>query len=110
MERIEKYRDIILRVLREYIQVPSAYGDMVDELIVDRETDRYLWMARGYQKHKRIHACVVRIDIVDGKLWIQQDNTEGIAPELERYGVAKEHIVLGFRPPDIRPYTGYAVE
>ncbi|MDE0468133.1 MAG: element excision factor XisI family protein [Candidatus Poribacteria bacterium] len=33
-----------------------------------------------------------------------------IAPELERYGVPKEHIVLGFRSPDIRPYTGYAVE
>ncbi|MEH2168034.1 element excision factor XisI family protein [Nostoc sp.] len=21
----------------------------------------------------------------------------------------KEHIVLGFRPPELRPYTGYAV-
>ncbi|MCE2401184.1 XisI protein [Candidatus Poribacteria bacterium] len=41
---------------------------------------------------------------------IQQDNTEGIAPELERFGIPKEHIVLGFRSPDIRQYTGYAVE
>ncbi|WP_223280008.1 hypothetical protein [Nostoc sp. PA-18-2419] len=21
----------------------------------------------------------------------------------------KEHIVLGFRPPELRPYTGYAI-
>ena len=70
-------------------EVPSAYWDLVDEIIVDREADRYLWMIRGYQKHKRIHACVVRIDIINGKLWIQQDRTEGIAPELERYGVPK---------------------
>ena len=61
-------------------------------------------------KHKQIHACIVRIDIINGKLWIQQDNTEGIAPELERYGVPKEHIVLGFRSPEIRQYTEYAVE
>ena len=110
MERIEKYRDIILLVLHEWTETPPAYGDMIDEIIIDREADRYLWMPRGYQKHKRIHAYIVRIDIIDGKLWIQHDNTEGIAPELERYGVPKEHIVLGFRPPDIRPYTGYAVE
>ena len=112
MDRVEKYRNIILQVLREWTEIPPTYGDidMVDEIIIDREADRYLWMTRGYQKHKHIHACIVRIDIIDGKLWIQQDNTEGIAPELERYGVPKEHIVLGFRPPDIRPYTGYAVK
>ena len=110
MDGIEKYREIILRVLGEYTEVPPAYGEMVDEIIVDREADRYLWMTRGYQKSKRIHACIVRIDIINGKLWIQQDNTEGIAPELERYGIPKEHIVLGFHPADIRPYTGYAVE
>lgn len=110
MERIEKYRDIVLRVLNEWTEIPPTCGKMIDEIIVDREADRYLWMTRGYQKYKRIHACIVRIDIIDGKLWIQQDNTEGVAPELERYGVPKEHIVLGFYSSDIRPHTGYAVE
>ena len=110
MDCIETYKKIILRVLGEYTEVPPAYGNMTDEIIVDEKADRYLWMTRGYQKNKRIHACIVRIDIIDGKLWIQQDNTEGIALELERYGVPKEHIVLGFHPPDIRPHTGYAVE
>ena len=110
MERVEKYREIILKVFREWTEIASIPKEVKDEIIVDREADRYLWMARGYQKHKLIHACVVRIDIIDGKLWIQQDNTEGIAPELERHGIPKEHIVLGFHRPDIRPYTGYAVE
>ena len=110
MERIDKYREIIRQVFREHTEVPIANADLVDEIIVDREADRYLWMVRGRQKHKQIHSCAVRIDIINGKLWIQQDNTEGIAPELERYGVPKEHIVLGFRAPEIRQYTGYAIE
>ena len=113
MDRIEKYREIIMQVLREWTEVPPppAYGDMVDEIIVDREADCYLWITRGYQQNRKcIHACIVRIDIIDGKLWIQQDNTEGVTPDLERYGIPKEHIVLGFHPPDIRPHTGYAVE
>ncbi len=47
---------------------------------------------------------------VYGKIWIQRDGTEeGIAADLERAGIPKEHIVLGFRPPELRPYTGYAV-
>ena len=110
MELIEKYREIVLKVFREHTEAPIAHGDLEDEIIVDREADHYLWMVRGYQKHKRVHACIARIDIINGKLWIQHDNTEGIAPDLERYGVPKEHIVLGFRSPDVRQYTGYAVE
>ncbi|HIE29079.1 TPA: hypothetical protein EYP66_17540 [Candidatus Poribacteria bacterium] len=33
----------------------------------------------------------------------------GIADELEEAGVPKDKIVLGFRSPDVRKYTGYAV-
>ena len=38
MERIEKYREIIMRVLRKWTVVPLAYGEMIDEIIVDQET------------------------------------------------------------------------
>ena len=40
---------------------------------------------------------------------IQRDNTEsGIARELVEAGIPKDRIVLGFRPPEVRPYTDYA--
>ena len=111
MDRIDKYREIVLQVFREHTEVPVAHDDIKDEIIVDREADRYLWMASGWRERtgSRVHGCIARIDIIDGKLWIQYDGTEGIAPDLERYGVPKEHIVLGFRSPDVRQYTGYAV-
>lgn len=52
----------------------------------------------------------MHIDLIDGKIWTQRDGTEdGIAADLERAGIPKEDIVLGFRPPELRPYTGYAV-
>ncbi|MCZ6678563.1 MAG: XisI protein [Candidatus Poribacteria bacterium] len=109
MDRVEEYRQIILNIFQEYVQIPYAHGDMKDEIIVDREADRYLLMISGWDDGSRIHACLARVDIIDGKLWIQYDNTEdGIATDLERYGVPKEHIVLGFRSPEVRKYTGYA--
>lgn len=54
--------------------------------------------------------CLVHIDLIDGKIWIQRDGTEeGIAADLERAGIPIEHIVLGFRPPELRQYTDYGV-
>jgi hypothetical protein len=44
------------------------------------------------------------------KLPIQYDDTEeGIATDLLEAGVPKADIVLGFRHPKIREYTGFAV-
>ena len=66
-------------------------------------------MAVGWDKY-RVHGCLVHVDLIDGKFWIQRDGTEhGIARDLEAAGVPKDHIVLAFRAPEIRPYTGYAV-
>ena len=56
------------------------------------------------------HGCIVHIDIINGKIWIQRDGTEhGIADELTGAGIPKDHIILGFREPELRQYTGYAV-
>jgi len=42
--------------------------------------------------------------------WIEQDWTEkGIATELLESGVPNEDIVLGFRHPERRPLTEFAV-
>jgi hypothetical protein len=53
---------------------------------------------------------LLHIDIIDSKLWIQHDGTEeGIAGELVAAGIPKEHIVLGFKPPEQRKHTEFAV-
>ena len=79
------------------------------EIIVDREKDRYLLMTIGWDGAKRVHGCLVHIDVIDETLWIQRDGTEhGIATDLEQYGVPKDCIVLGFHAPDLRKHTGYA--
>ena|SRR5436853_4514997 len=104
------YRDIIESVLREYTRIPYAYGDLQTEAVFDRERDRYLLVIVGWDNRLRVHSCLVHIDLLGEKVWIQQDNTEdGVATELVRAGIPKEQIVLGFRPPEVRPYTDYAV-
>jgi hypothetical protein len=69
----------------------------------DRGHDRYLLVNIGWDKGKRVHGCLVHVDLRDGKFWIQRDGTEhGIAKELVAAGVPREHIVLAFKPIEIR--------
>lgn len=110
MAPLETYRQIIEAILTEHTRIPYAYGDIQIEVVFDRTHDRYLIMNVGWQNGRRIHGCLVHIDLIDGKLWIQRDGTEhGIAKELVEAGVPKEHIVLAFRPAEMRQHTAYAL-
>ncbi|MBR8827132.1 MAG: XisI protein [Gomphosphaeria aponina SAG 52.96 = DSM 107014] len=108
--KLDRIRLIIENILSEYAQVPYAYGNIKTEIVFDRTNDRYLLVNVGWDLERRIHGCLIHIDIIEDKIWIQRDGTEeGIADELEKAGIPKDKIVLGFRPPEVRQYTGYAV-
>jgi hypothetical protein len=108
-DKLERYRQIIEAALTAISQVPHAYGDLQDQTIFDRQTDNYLLLTHGWQKARRVHYCLVHLQILDGKIWIHHDGVEyGIATDLEHAGVPKSDIVLGFHPPAVRPYTEYA--
>ncbi len=110
MDTIENYRQLIRKILTEQTKVPYAYGDIQFETVFDRESDRYLVMILGRENKRRVHGCLIHIDIIDGKLWIQRDGTEeGIASELVKAGVPKDQIVLGFRSLELRKDTDFAI-
>ncbi len=111
MDTLNTYRQIIETVFREYASIPYAHGDIRTEIVLDRDNDHYLLMNVGWRDDSRIHGALVHIDIINDKLWIQRDGTEeGVAIDLVRAGVPKDHIVLAFKPPEIRPYTDFAVD
>jgi hypothetical protein len=110
MDPLSAYRQAIERVLTAYTKIPYAHGDLRCEALFDREHDRYALITLGWNAGKRVHFPLVHIDIVDGKVWIEKDNTEdGVASELVQAGIPKGQIVLGFRSPDMRKHTEFAV-
>lgn len=109
-DSLNHWRDIIEQVLTEYAAIPYSYSQVKKETVFDRAQDRYLILIVGWEGHRYEHGCTVHIDIIDGKVWIQRDGTEdGIALDLENAGIPKTSIVLGFKPPEVRPLTGYAI-
>lgn len=102
------YSELVQTVLGRHIENHLSEGTE-KELIFDCERNRYLVVYVGWEDEKRAYGCVVHVDIKDGKIWIQRDLTEeGVANELVELGVPKTDIVLGFRSPSVRQFTGFA--
>ena len=57
-----------------------------------------------------VHAVVFHLRIIDGKIYIEWDDTErGITGELLELGVGKDDIILGFIRPEYRQFTDFSV-
>lgn len=110
MDKLEKYRSCIRQLLNEYASYKSSYDTEVEsEVITDTEHDHYQLIRVGWHQKRRVHGCVMHIDIRQGKVWIQHNGTDcRIAEELVAMGIPRNEIVLGFQPPYMRQYTEYA--
>ncbi|MBW4632781.1 MAG: XisI protein [Iphinoe sp. HA4291-MV1] len=118
MDTLEHYRQLIRDILVEHTKIPYSNGNIQFETVFDREQDRYLVMILGRESvpkfsstvTRRVHGCLIHVDIIDSKIWIQRDGTEeGVATELVKAGVPKNQIVLGFRSEELRQDSEFAV-
>jgi hypothetical protein len=108
-EKIGCYRQIVKEVLSKRAAIPYLDEAIRDRTLFDEQSDSYAVISEGWLNSERIHDIVLHLEIINGKVWIQADNTDvAVARELEEHGIPKSDIVLGFRAPDVRPYTEYA--
>lgn len=130
MEKLENYREAIKKVISEYgneykldyVARPGLFSgsdvalaerqkeDVINELIFEPVGDHYLLFRVGWRDYKRIYGCLIHMDIIAEKIWIQYNGTEvDLAGELLGLGVAKDDIVLGYHSPYMRQFTEFAV-
>ena len=110
VEKVLRYRQIIEDLLTRRSAVPYLEKGIRDRLFFDEKNDRYALVVEGWSREERVHNVIIDLEINNGKIWIQADNTDvSVARELESNGVPKSDIVLGFRSPSVRAETEYAV-
>lgn len=103
------YPEIIKKALSDYVKFFARGGVTSMQTLFDDTQKSYLVLNLGWRGDKYIHNTAIHIDIINGKIWMQNDHTEdGIATDLLEAGVPRENIVLGFRHPKVRPYTDFA--
>ncbi|PSB04429.1 XisI protein [Merismopedia glauca] len=111
MDKLEKYRTLLKKILNEYHQWVSGSSNLTDEscLVFDETHDHYLWLFMGWEGKKKVKNIQVHVCIKDQKIWIEEDWTEaGITTDLLRQGVPNSDIVLAFHPPEERKFTEFA--
>ena len=100
----------ITKVLQDYRDFLGNDPDSDLQLIIDESKTHYLLIETGWQNNRRIYGNLIHIDIINNKIWIQQDGTEaGIANELVKQGTPPQQIVLAFKTPERRKITDFAV-
>lgn len=112
MANLNKYRQFVQEILTElhsYNQGNPQPG-VDSQIILDTDRDHYLLLDVGWQDKKYIYAVFVHLDIKDGKIWIQRNNTEvNIAERLRERGVSPTDIILGVHSPFLRQFSGYGI-
>ncbi|MEH2078008.1 MAG: XisI protein [Nostoc sp.] len=108
MEKLN-YQELVKKVIYKYVKDQPKEDLENTEIVFDTERDCYLLVYVGWNDEERVYGCPIHISIKDNKIWIQRDFTEeGIANQLVEIGVPTTDIVLGFRSPYVRQFTGFA--
>lgn len=104
MEKVKKYQKIILQVLEEYANIKSPFMPEVENLIIaDTKNHHYQLVRMGWYKDRHVHYTVFHFDILDNKIWIQENRTDvKIDEELIEAGIAAKDICSGMEHPAMR--------
>jgi XisI protein len=113
MADMKKYRQIIQNLIEEIHNYSTSINNtgIEEEIVFDTERDRYLLIDVGWNQKEHVYGTMIHIDIKDGKVWIQRNNTEiNLADRLVESGVPRESIVIGLHSPFMRQFSGYAID
>lgn len=110
MDPATRNREAVTKLIQEYAALKPSYGDIEPVAVMDEERGHYEVLHVGWEGSRRVHGSVIHIDLIGDKIWIQYDGTSpGVAEELANEGIPRQSIVLGFRPPEVRRLTDFAV-
>jgi hypothetical protein len=105
----EQFEQVVLTIFSDLTPPGAKLNDLEYQQIIDRPQQRYQLLVTGWEGMRRIHEIVAQIDVKDGLVWLQEDNTDyGVADALLRAGIAQDHIVIGFHPLYKRKLTPFA--
>ena len=103
-------KQAIIKSLKNYLEFLGNDPESEIKLVIDETQDHYLLIETGWHQNRRIYGTLIHIDIINEKIWIQQDGTEeGIANELVNLGISPQQIVLAYKTPERRQITDFAV-
>jgi hypothetical protein len=102
--KVKNYEKAILTLLEDYSKIkPANWKSAHHQILADKENHHYQLVRFGWKDGLREHYVIFHFDIILGKVWVQQNNTDmDILEELEFLGIPKKSIVLAcFSPVEL---------
>jgi hypothetical protein len=101
---IEVCQQAIMDTLLESMPGSILPNDLQVMPVFDRQTNRYQLLCQGWGTgEKRIFHPIIHIEIIDGKVWIQHNQSDtDVGEALCDRGIPKSQMVLGLYPPSLR--------
>ena len=113
MDRIANFQKAIIAIMNDYITDhihSESLKGLQYEKVVDTQNLHFQLIRLGWKDRQRIFNLIFHIDIIEDKIWIQEDNLEySVAERLTEQGISKKDIVLAYFTASHRQYTEYAV-
>ena len=111
MDKIRHYKVLIRDFFANYeffLTTPPQPLEIIS--VLDDDHGHYVLFKAGWKGNDYRRYFTLHVALKNDKIWIEEDMTEeGIATYFLEHGVPREDIVLGFQPPEMRPYTEFAV-
>lgn len=110
MDRLEKYREVIKQAVCMIAAELPAEENIRTEMICDDERGHYTLLQIGWEEDSRVHGILFHCDILNDKIYLEHNGTDiDIAGMFFEAGIPASEIVLGFRHPQLRQYTEFAL-
>ena len=91
MDRTLKYAEILTQVLRERSQVKYPLNPGLKVVSsCDRDSGQFLLIRIGWNKDEWVHSILFHAQLINGKVIIEADMTEGLKPLLLEAGIPEE--------------------
>ena len=110
MDRIAGYQELVKQAFKSIAEEIPEESNIVTEIVLDDVRNHYEILQTGWEGDRRVHGSLAHCDIRNGKIYVEHDGTDfGIADYLVEKGASCEEIVLGYRHPDLRDLTPFAL-
>ena len=107
--KIARYKTLLNKLIEELAKERNtSQGAILEyQAIADLKENHFLLVRTGWHERKFHYLVLLHLDLKsDGKIWIQQNNTELRLDEmLAKKGIDPDDWVLGFRPDWMRHIT-----
>lgn len=110
MDNLNELKQAAIQVIQDYYDFLGSDPDSELQMVIDEKNHHYLLLETGWYQDQRLYGSIIHIDLINGKLWIQNDSTEeGVGNELVKLGISPQQIVLAFKTLERRKITDFAV-